>query len=104
MLFLIAAGLTLIFGIMDMMNLAHGSLYMAGAFVAADVAQRSGSFAVAVLVACLVVAVVGLVLEVLLMRRLYERDHLSQVLATFAIILIGNDLVKMIWGPAPVML
>src|SRR5690606_9754200 len=104
MLFLIAAGLTLVFGIMDMMNLAHGSLYMAGAYVAAVVVQRTGSFAVAVLAACLVVAVVGLALEVLLIRRLYRRDHLAQVLGTFAIILLGNDLAKMLWGPAPLML
>lgn len=104
MLFLIAAGLTLVFGIMDLMNLAHGSLYMGGAYVAADVMQRTGSFTGAVVAACLVVAVVGLILEVGLMRRLYQRDHLAQVLGTFAIILIGNDLVKMIWGPAPVML
>lgn len=104
MLFLIAAGLTLVFGIMDLMNLAHGSLYMGGAYVAADVMQRTGSFTGAVAAACLVVAVVGLVLEIGLMRRLYQRDHLAQVLGTFAIILIGNDLVRMIWGPAPVML
>lgn len=104
MLFLIAAGLTLVFGIMDMMNLAHGSLYMAGAYVAADIVQRTGSFTLAVAGACLIVALVGLVLEVLLIRRLYRRDHLSQVLGTFAVILIGNDLVKMIWGPAPLML
>ncbi len=104
MLFLIAAGLTLVFGIMDLMNLAHGSLYMAGAYVAADIMQRTGSFTLAVAGACLIVAVVGLVLEVGLIRRLYQRDHLAQVLGTFAVILIGNDLVKMIWGPAPVML
>lgn len=104
MLFLIAAGLTLVFGIMDMMNLAHGSLYMAGAYVAADIVQRTGSFTLAVGGACLIVALVGLVLEVLLIRRLYRRDHLAQVLGTFAVILIGNDLVKMLWGPAPLML
>lgn len=104
MLFLIAAGLTLVFGIMDLMNLAHGSLYMAGAYVAADIMQRTGSYTLAVAGACLIVAIVGLVLEVGLIRRLYQRDHLAQVLGTFAIILIGNDLVKMIWGPAPVML
>lgn len=104
MLFLIAAGLTLVFGIMDLMNLAHGSLYMGGAYVAADIMQRTGSFTAAVVGAGLLIALVGLILEVGLMRRLYQRDHLAQVLGTFAIILIGNDLVKMIWGPAPVML
>lgn len=104
MLFLIAAGLTLVFGIMDLMNLAHGTLYMAGAYVAADIMQHTGSFILAVVGACVIVALVGLVLEVVLIRRLYARDHLAQVLGTFAIILIGNDLVRMIWGPAPVML
>lgn len=104
MLFLIAAGLTLVFGIMDLMNLAHGSLYMAGAYVAADIMQHTGSFALAVLGACLIVALVGLVLELGLIRHLYQRDHLAQVLGTFAIILIGNDLVRVIWGPAPMRL
>ncbi|CAM4419984.1 branched-chain amino acid ABC transporter permease [Bordetella tumbae] len=104
MLFLIAAGLTLVFGIMDIMNLAHGSLYMAGAYVAAETMQRTGSFLTAVLVAALATGVVGLVLERLLIRRLAVRDHLAQVLGTYAVILIANDLVKIIWGPAPVML
>lgn len=104
MLFLIAAGLTLVFGIMDIMNLAHGSLYMAGAYVAAETMQRTGSFTFAVLIAVAVTAVVGIILELLLMRRLVVRDHLAQVLGTYAIILISNDLVKMIWGPAPMML
>lgn len=104
MLFLIAAGLTLVFGIMDIMNLAHGSLYMAGAYVAAEAMQRTGSFTLAVLIAVGVTAVVGIVLEMLLMRRLVVRDHLAQVLGSYAIILIANDLVKMIWGPAPMML
>lgn len=104
MLFLIAAGLTLVFGIMDVLNLAHGSLYMAGAYVAAETMQRSGSFLAAVLVAAVVTGLIGLVLERLLMRRLYGRDHLAQVLATFAIVLIANDLIKLIWGPAPMSL
>src|SRR5690554_218183 len=99
MLFLIAAGLTLVFGIMDIMNLAHGSLYMAGAYVAAEVMQRTGSFTFAVLIAVGVTAVVGIVLELALMRRLVVRDHLAQVLGTYAVILIANDIVKMIWGP-----
>src|SRR3546814_16575097 len=104
MLFLIAAGLTLLFGIMDIMNLAYGSLYMAGAYVAAETMQRTGSFAAAVLVAALATGLVGVALELVLVRRLAVRDHLAQVLGTYAIILIANELVKMIWGPAPVML
>ncbi|MYZ42700.1 branched-chain amino acid ABC transporter permease [Schauerella aestuarii] len=104
MLFLIAAGLTLVFGIMDIMNLAHGSLYMAGAYVAADVMQRTGSFMAAVLVAAVVTGLVAAVLEIVLIRRLAVRDHLAQVLGTYAIILIADDAVKMIWGAAPVML
>lgn len=104
MLFLIAAGLTLVFGIMDIMNLAHGSLYMAGAYVAAETMQRTGSFAAAVLVAAVATGVAGVVLELVLIRRLAVRDHLAQVLGSYAVILIANDLVKMVWGPAPVML
>ncbi|BDC26171.1 branched-chain amino acid ABC transporter permease [Bordetella parapertussis] len=104
MLFLIAAGLTLVFGIMDIMNLAHGSLYMAGVYVAAETMQRTGSFTAAVLVAALATGLVGAVLELTLIRKLAVRDHLAQVLGTYAVILIANDLVKMIWGPAPVML
>jgi branched-chain amino acid transport system permease protein len=104
MLFLIAAGLTLVFGIMDILNLAHGSLYMAGAYVAAETMQRTGSFLAAVCMAALVTGAVGVVLEIVLIRRLALRDHLAQVLGTYAVILIADDLVKMIWGPAPVML
>lgn len=103
MLFLLAAGLTLVFGIMDVMNLAHGSLFMGGAYVAAQVHTHNGSFAAAVLAAIAVVIVVALLLEVFLVRRLYGRDHLSQVLATFGLILIADDVVKMIWGPSPIM-
>ena len=98
MLFLLAAGLTLVFGIMDMINLAHGSLYMVGAFLAATLVQATGSFALGVLLAIPAAAVVGMLLEMAILRRLYARDHLSQVLATFALILIINELVRMIWG------
>lgn len=104
MLFLIAAGLTLVFGILDILNVAHGSLYMAGAYVAAQTMQWTGSFVAAVVVAALVTGVVGLVIELVLIRKLVLRDHLAQVLGTFAVILIANDLVKMIWGPAPLMM
>jgi len=103
MLFLIAAGLTLVFGIMDTMNLAHGSLYMAGAYVAARVHEASGSFAGAVLAAVLVTVAVAALLELLVVRHLYRRDPLVQVLATFGIILIADDAVKAIWGVAPLM-
>ena len=99
MLFLLAAGLTLVFGIMDMINLAHGSLYMVGAFLAATFAELTGSFWIAVLLALVGTAGIGMLLEVSVLRRLYTRDHLSQVLATFALILIANELVRMIWGP-----
>lgn len=104
MLFLLAAGLTLVFGIMDMVNLAHGSLYMIGAYLAATLAQATGSFWIALPLAMALTAVIGMALEVGLLRRLYERDHLSQVLATFALILIANDVVRMIWGPQALML
>ena len=97
-LFLLAAGLTLVFGIMDMINLAHGSLYMVGAFLAAWLAAASGSFLVGVLGAVVLTALFGMLLEASLLRTLYARDHLSQVLATFALILILNDGVKMIFG------
>ncbi len=99
MLFLLAAGLTLVFGIMDMINLAHGSLYMVGAFLAATVAERTGSFVAAVAVAIVGTAIVGMLLEMTVLRRLYARDHLAQVLATFALILIANEAVRLVWGP-----
>ena len=99
MLFLLAAGLTLVFGIMDMINLAHGSLYMIGAFLAAALVQATGSFALGVVLAVPATALVGMVLEMSLLRTLYARDHLSQVLATFALILIANEAVRIVWGP-----
>ena len=98
MLFLLAAGLTLVFGIMDMINLAHGSLYMVGAFLAAWFVQLTGSFVLGVLLAVPATGLFGMVLESTLLRSLYARDHLSQVLATFALILIINESVRMIWG------
>jgi branched-chain amino acid transport system permease protein len=102
MLFLIAAGLTLVFGIMDLVNLAHGSLYMVGAYLAATVAVRSGSFTVALTVAVLGTALLGMLIEWLLLRRIYGRSQLSQVLVTFALILIANETVRWIWGANPI--
>jgi branched-chain amino acid transport system permease protein len=98
MLFLLAAGLTLVFGIMDMINLAHGSLYMLGAFMASTFVQLTGSFTAGVLLAVPATAVLGMILEMSVLRTLYARDHLSQVLATFALILIINELTRLVWG------
>jgi branched-chain amino acid transport system permease protein len=103
MLFLLAAGLTLVFGVMDTMNLAHGSLFMLGAYVAATVHQRSGSFVLAVVGAAACVAAFALLLERTLMRRLYSASHLTQVVGTVGVIYVLEDLVKRIWGTAPVM-
>jgi branched-chain amino acid transport system permease protein len=98
MLFLLASGLTLVFGIMDMINLAHGALYMVGAFFAAWLAPIVNSFWLAIVLAVPLTAIVGMLLEATLLRTLYQRDHLAQVLATFALILILNEAVRMIWG------
>jgi len=98
MLFLLAAGLTLVFGIMDMINLAHGSLYMVGAFMAASLVKTTGSFWLGALLAVPATALLGVLLEVSVLRTLYARDHLSQVLATFALILIINELTRIAWG------
>jgi branched-chain amino acid transport system permease protein len=99
MLFLMAAGLTLIFGIMHLINLAHGSLYMVGAYVTATVTVVSGSFAIGLFGGCVAAACCGVLIELLAMRHLYHRDHLDQVLATFGIILTANEATKMIFGP-----
>ncbi|HLS50940.1 MAG TPA: branched-chain amino acid ABC transporter permease [Burkholderiaceae bacterium] len=104
MLFLLAAGLTLVFGIMDFINLAHGSLYMVGAYFAASFTVISGSFWLGLLVAIVATAIVGVILETIVFRRLYQRDHMSQVLATFAIILIFNGGARIFWGEQPLML
>ena len=102
MLFLMAAGLTLIFGIMGVINLAHGALYMVGAFVGTWVATETGSFWLGLPAALVAAMVTGVVVEALVVRRLYARDHLDQVLATFALILIFNQLVVLIFGRQPV--
>jgi branched-chain amino acid transport system permease protein len=101
MLFLLAAGLTLVFGIMGVINLAHGSMYMIGAYVAATSAAHGAPFAVAVLAGAAAAAVAGAVVEAVVVRRLYGRNHLDQVLATFGLILIANDGVSIVWGRTP---
>lgn len=104
MLFLLAAGLTLVFGIMDLINLAHGSLYMIGAFLAAAFFQYFQSFFPALFLAIIVTALIGAILEKLLYRHLQGMNHLSQVLATFALILIANETVKIVFGAQPLMI
>jgi branched-chain amino acid transport system permease protein len=101
MLFLIASGLTLVFGVMNFVNLAHGSFFMIGAYLAAAVAGLTGSFWLGLAAALPASALLGMLLEWLVFRRLYRRDHMTHVLATFALILICNDGVRMIWGPQP---
>src|SRR5256714_11892178 len=100
MLFLMAAGLTLVFGIMDLVNLAHGSLYMVGAYFASTFVAWTDSFVAGVLLALGATLVVGVVVEVVALRRLYGRDHLDHVLGTFGLILFFNELVRLVWGPA----
>ncbi len=102
MLFLMAAGLTLVFGIMNMINLAHGSLYMAGAFIAAALIPWTGGFLLAVLIALPLTGLLGALLEIGLLRRFYARTHLDQVLVTFGLILVLNEITRLIWGPVPV--
>ena len=104
LLFLIAAGLTLVFGVMDVINLAHGVQYMLGAYLAVTFAGLSGSFLLGVLAASLVCLLLGLLLERLMFRTLLRRDHLDQVLATFGLILTIEAAVRLIWGAAPLAL
>ena len=99
LLFLLASGLTLIFGIMDFVNLAHGSLYMAGAYFCAELTEATGSFLLALALALPATALVGAAVELLVVRRLYRRDHLDHVLATFGLILCFDALVQIVWGP-----
>jgi branched-chain amino acid transport system permease protein len=100
LLFLLAAGLTLIFGIMNLVNLAHGSLFMMGAFFAASFAEWTDSFVLGAILGVLATLIFGMVLEVIAIRRLYDRDHLNHVLGTFGLLLFFNELVRLVWGPA----
>lgn len=100
MLFLFAAGLTLVLGIMNLVNLAHGSLYMIGAYLAAVLAQWTGSFVLGVLLALPATFLVAVAVELVVLRTLYRRDHLDQVLATFGVLLLLNEIPRMIWGTA----
>ena len=103
MLFLLAAGLTLVFGVMGLINLAHGSLYMVGAFAAAWVQSRTGSFVLGVLAGLAAAAATGVAVELAVIRRLYDRDHMDQVLATFGLILFFNEAMAMLFGRQPLM-
>jgi branched-chain amino acid transport system permease protein len=100
MLFLMAAGLTLVLGIMNLVNLAHGSLYMVGAYLSVAATQWTGSYVLGVLLGLAGTLVVGMVVEIVTIRPLYARDHLDQVLATFGLILFFNELIAVIWGRA----
>jgi len=100
MLFLMAAGLTLVFGIMNLVNLAHGSLFMMGAYFAIAATQWTGNYVAGVVLGLAGALLLGMLIEVVTLRTLYERDHLDQVLATFGLILFFNELVAIVWGRA----
>ncbi len=100
-LFLMSAGLTLVFGIMQVINLAHGSFYMIGAYVGATVTVFTGSFVLGVMAALAAAGITGMAVEILVLRQLYDRDHLDQVLATFGLIFFFNEMTRIIWGKQP---
>ncbi|MGN6581720.1 MAG: branched-chain amino acid ABC transporter permease [Bordetella sp.] len=101
LLFLLSAGLTLVFGIMNVINLTHGSFYMVGAFCAAAAVAKTGSFLAAMLAALVGAGLYGLVIELLVIRHLYRRDHLDQVLATLGLALFTDELVSVLFGRSP---
>jgi len=98
LLFMLAAGLTLIFGIMGVVNLAHGSFYMLGAYLAYTLAAKMGSLPLAIVVGAVLAGVFGFLLERVLFRHFYHRDHLDQVLLTFGLIYVFEELRAIIWG------
>lgn len=100
LLFLVAAGLTLVFGIMDFINLAHGSFYMVGAFLCGTITAVTDSFLIGILIGAPLTALVGYATERGVIQFLYQRDHLDHVLATFGLILVFDTLIHLIWGDA----
>jgi branched-chain amino acid transport system permease protein len=102
MLFLMASGLTLVLGMMSFINLAHGSFYMIGAFIASSLLAWTGNFMLSLLVAVAGAGIVGLILEIGMLRKVYQQSHLQHVLITFGLILVFNELARLIWGPFPV--
>jgi len=103
-LFLMAAGLTLVFGIMDVIHLSHGSFYMVGAYLTATLGARFDNYLVGLALAIPAAALIGMAVEWIAIRKLYQRDHLDQVLATFGLIMFFNEGVRMIWGAQPIFL